>query len=201
VISGVNMANEKDLVKALREKTGAGILNCRAALKDSAWDFEKAVDTLRKRGVHLASKRASRAANAGKVESYIHAGGKIGVLIEVNCETDFVARTDEFNRLVKHLAMQVAATGALYVERSDVPQEVTDREKSIHQESVKAKPAPIAEKILSGKMDKFYAEVCLLEQPFIRNDKITIQQCITEIIGKTGENIKVKRFAKFTLGE
>jgi elongation factor Ts len=188
-------------VKALREKTGAGILDCRAALKESAWDFEKAVDALRKKGVQVAQKRGGRATNAGKVECYIHAGGKIGTMIEVNCETDFVARTEEFGRFARDLAMQVAATGAQYVERSEVPAAAVEREKAVLAEQVKGKPPAVAEKIIQGKLDKFYQEVCLLEQPFIRDDKTTIQQLLTELIAKTGENVRVRRFAKFVLGD
>ncbi len=193
--------NETELVKQLREKTGAGILDCRSALKESGWNFEKAIDHLRKKGVQIASKRSARATNAGKVESYIHAGGKIGVLIEVNCETDFVARTDDFSRFVKDVAMQVAATGAHYVQREEVPADVVEREKGVARETVKGKPENVVEKIIQGKLDKYFAEICLLEQPFIKNDKTTIQQYLTEIIAKTGENIRIKRFSKFILGE
>lgn len=193
--------SETDLVKQLREKTGAGVLDCRSALKESGWDFERAVDHLRKNGVQIASKRSARATNAGKVESYIHAGGKIGVLIEVNCETDFVARTEDFGRFVKDAAMQVAATGAQFVAREEVPASAIEREQAVYRESVKGKPDNIVQKIVDGKLDKYFQEVCLLEQPFIKNDKTTIQQYLTEIIAKTGENIRIKRFAKFILGE
>ncbi len=195
------MANETELVKQLREKTGAGILDCRAALKETGWDFEKAVDALRKKGVQIASRKSARATNAGKVESYIHAGGKIGVLVEVNCETDFVARTEDFGRFVRDVAMQVAATGAQVVQREDVPAEAIEREKAVTRESVKGKPENVVGKIIEGKLDKFFKEICLVEQPFIKNDKTTIQQYLTEIIAKTGENIRIKRFAKFILGE
>lgn len=193
--------NETELVKQLREKTGAGILDCRAALKETSWDFEKAVDALRKKGLQIASKRSARATNAGKVECYIHGGGKLAVMVEVNCETDFVARTDDFQRFAKDVAMQVAATGARYVERAEVPAAELEREKAIYRESVKGKPANIVDKIVEGKLDKFYQEVCLVEQVFIKNDKVTIQQLLTEIIAKTGENVRIKRFAKFILGE
>ena len=196
-----SVANETELVKQLREKTGAGILDCRAALKETGWDFEKAVDALRKKGVQIASRKSARATNAGKVESYIHAGGKIGVLVEVNCETDFVARTEDFGRFVKDVAMQVAATGAQVVQREDVPAEAIEREKAVTRESVKGKPENVVGKIIEGKLDKFFKEICLVEQPFIKNDKTTIQQYLTEIIAKTGENIRIKRFAKFILGE
>ena len=193
--------NETELVRTLREKTGAGILDCRAALKESAWDFEKAVDALRKKGVQIASKRSARDTKCGKVENYIHAGGKIGVMVEINCETDFVARTEDFGRFARDVAMQIAATGAQYVAREEVPAAAIERERAVHLESIKGKPENVLAKIVEGKLDKFFQEVCLLEQPFIKNDKTTIQQYLTEIIAKTGENVRIKRFSKFVLGE
>ncbi len=193
--------NETELVKNLREKTGAGILDCRAALKEAGWDIEKALDGLRKKGLQIAAKRGGRETKCGKVESYIHGGGKIGVMVEVNCETDFVARTEDFARFVKDVAMQAAATNAKWVDRAEVPADVVAREKAIYAETVKGKPANIVDKIVEGKLDKFFSEVCLSEQIFIKNDKTTIQQLLTEIIAKTGENVRIKRFAKFTLGE
>lgn len=193
--------NETELVKNLREKTGAGILDCRSALKEANWDFEKAIDGLRKKGLQIAAKRSARETNCGKVESYIHAGGKIGVMVEINCETDFVARTDDFQRFTKDVAMQIAATNAQYVERTEVPADLIEREKTIYKESVKGKPENVVEKIIQGKLDKFFSEICLVEQIFIKNDKATIQSLLTEIIAKTGENVRIKRFAKFILGE
>jgi elongation factor Ts len=195
------MPNETDLVKKLRQKTGAGILHCRKALQSSSWDIEKAIEALRKQGLKLASKRSGRQTKAGKVDCYIHGGGKIGVMIEVNCETDFVARTEEFCRFVKDVAMQIAAAGAQYIEPSEVPPELLDKEKEILKANIKGKPDNVVEKIVQGKINKFYEEVCLLNQPFIKNDKLTIGQCLTELIAKTGENIKIKRFAKFSLGD
>lgn len=195
------MANETELVKQLREKTGAGVLDCRTALKESSWDFEKAIDHLRKKGLQIASKRSAKATNAGRVDSYIHAGGKIGVLVEINCETDFVARTEDFGRFVRDVGMQVAAANARWIERGEVPPDVLEREKGIARETVKGKPENVIDKIVQGKLDKFFQEVCLLEQPFIKNDKITIQQYLSEIVAKTGENIRIKRFARFVLGE
>jgi len=195
------MPSEAELVKELREKTGAGILNCRKALQETSWDVEKAIDALRKTGAQIALKKSGRATNAGKVDSYLHMGGKIGVLVEVNSETDFVAKNELFQQFTKDVSMQVAATNPQYVQRSDVPVEVQAREKEIHRESIKGKPENVVEKILEGKLDKFYKEICLLEQPFVKDDKKTIQEYLTEVIAKTGENINIKRFVRFVLGE
>jgi len=195
------MANETELVKNLREKTGAGILDCRKALKEASWDIEKAVDVLRKKGAQIAAKKSSRTTNAGKIESYLHMGGKIGVLVEINCETDFVSRNEEFQRFSRDVAMQVAAACPRYVTREEVPQDVIDREKEIYKESIKGKPAQVADKILQGKLDKFFKEICLLEQVFIKDNDKTIEKVLTELIAKTGENIRIKRFVRFLLGE
>ncbi len=195
------MANETELIKNLREKTSAGMLDCRSALKEAAWDIDKAVEILRKKGVQLASKRGSRATNAGKVESYIHGGGKIGVMVEVNCETDFVARTDEFQKFTRDIAMQIAATQARSVGREEIAEDLIEREKAIYRDSIKGKPAQVVEKIIEGKLGKFFQEVCLLEQPFIKNDKLTVKELLTEMIAKTGENIVIRRFQKFILGD
>lgn len=195
------MANETELVRELREKTGAGIMECRRALQETSWDVEKAVDQLRKRGAQIAQKKIGRATRAGKVESYIHMGGKIGVLVEINCETDFVARTDDFQQLVKEVALQIAAANPQCVERSQVSAERLDREKAIYRESVQGKPENIVEKIVTGKLEKFYQEACLLEQLFIKDDTKTIQSLMNDMIAKTGENIVIKRFARFVLGE
>jgi len=192
-----------DMIKALREKTGAGVLDCRTALNASGGDLEKAVNELRKKGLAAAEKKIGRAASDGRVESYIHMGGKLGVLIEVNCETDFVAKTQDFQDLARELAMQVAAAFPRYVSREQVPAEVLENERAIYRAQVEkeGKPPQIADKIVEGKLEKYYKEFCLLEQPYIRNDKITVTDLIKEVMGKLGENIIVKRFARFTLGE
>ena len=195
------MANEAELVKELREKTGAGILDCRKALVETSWNVEKAVDELRKKGAQIAGKKAGRATNNGRVESYIHMGGKIGVLVEINCETDFVARNEQFIEFCRNVAMQIAATNPVCIVREDVPAALVEREKAIFLESVKGKPANVVDKILEGKLDKFYKENCLLEQAFVKDDKKTIQEYLTEVIAKTGENMVIKRFSRFVLGE
>ena len=194
-----------DMVKQLREMTGAGMMECKTALAETNGDVEKAIDTLRKAGIAKAEKRADRAASEGLVEAYIHPGNRVGVLIEVNCETDFVARTSEFGQLVRDLAMQAAAAGADYVRREEVPAERLEREKAIYaaQLAQQGKPEAMIEKILAGKLDKFYSEVCLLEQPYIKDEhgKKTIQDLVQEASSKTGENIVVRRFARFRLGQ
>jgi elongation factor Ts len=194
-----------DMVKQLREMTGAGMMECKKALAETNGDVEKAIDTLRKAGIAKAEKRADRAASEGLVEAYIHPGNRVGVLIEVNCETDFVARTSEFGQLVRDLAMQAAAAGADYVRREEVPAERLEREKAIYaaQLAQQGKPEAMIEKILAGKLDKFYSEVCLLEQPYIKDEhgKKTIQDLVQEASSKTGENIVVRRFARFRLGQ
>jgi len=192
-----------DLVKQLRDRTGAGMMECKKALADAAGDLEKAVDALRKSGAAKAEKRADRAANEGRVDSYIHPGNRVGVLIEVNCETDFVARTAEFEDLVRNLAMQAAAAGADYVRREDVPAERIEREREIYRAQMEGqnKPAAVIDKIVVGKLDRFYSETCLLEQPYIRDDKKTIANIVQEAVAKTGENIVVRRFARFRLGQ
>jgi elongation factor Ts len=191
-----------DQVKQLRDMTGAGMMECKKALAETGGDLEKAVDALRKSGAAKAEKRAGRAAREGRVDAYIHPGNRVGVLIEINCETDFVARTDEFGELVKNIAMQVAATGAEYVRREDVPAERVARERDIlaGSDELKGKPAAILDKIVSGKLDKFFAEVCLLEQPYIRDDKRKVADIVQAAAAKTGENIVVRRFERFRLG-
>jgi elongation factor Ts len=190
-----------DLVKQLRDMTGAGMMECKKALGETSGDLQKAVDVLRKSGIAKAEKRADRAASQGRVESYIH-DGRIGVLIEVNCETDFVARTDDFLRLCKELAMQVAAAGADYVRREEVPADRVAREREIYaaQLANEGKPANIIEKILDGKVNKFYSEICLLEQPFIKDDKKAVGDLVKETSAKTGENVIVRRFVRYRLG-
>jgi elongation factor Ts len=188
-------------VKQLREMTGAGMMECKKALSETAGDMTKAVEVLRKAGIAKAEKRSDRAASQGRVESYIH-DSRIGVMIEVNCETDFVARTDDFARLCRDLAMQAAAAHADYVRREEVPAERVEKEKEIFaaQLANEGKPANIIEKILGGKLDKFYSEVCLMEQPFIKDDKKSVGDLVKETSSKTGENIVVRRFVRFRLG-
>jgi elongation factor Ts len=190
-------------VRQLREQTGAGMMECKKALMDAAGDFTKAVEMLRKSGVARAEKRAGRTASEGLVDSYIHPGNRVGVLIEVNCETDFVARTPEFRELVRNLAMQVAAAGAEYLSREDVPPERAAAEREIYaaQLAGQGKPPAIVEKIVQGRLDKFFSEVCLLEQPYIRDDKVTVSDLITQAAAKTGENIVVRRFTRYRLGQ
>jgi elongation factor Ts len=192
-----------DQVKQLREMTGAGMMECKKALAETGGDLEKAVDALRKSGAAKAEKRSGRTANEGRVDAYIHPGNRVGVLVEVNCETDFVARTDEFGELVRSIAMQVAAAGAEYVRREEVPAAQVARERAILLAQVEGqgKPAAILEKIIEGKLNKFFAEVCLLEQPYIRDDKRTVADIVQDAISKTGENIVVRRFARFRLGQ
>ena len=190
-------------VRELRDKTGAGMMDCKRALAESSGDIDKAVVYLREKGLAAAAKRATRAASEGLVSSYIHAGGKIGVLIEVNCETDFVARTPEFQALVKDLAMQVAAANPRYVRREEVPAEAVAAERSIYQAqtSGSGKPAAVVEKIVDGKLEKFFADTCLLEQPFIKEPQRSVGQLVTDAVARIGENIVVRRFARFQLGE
>jgi elongation factor Ts len=190
-------------VKELREKTGAPMMDCKAALTEAKGDLEQAIIVLRKKGVSVAMKKAARAANEGSIASYIHAGGKIGVLLEVNCESDFVARTEDFKELVHDIAMHIAASDPKFVRKEDVTPEAFEREKDIYraQAAATGKPPAVVEKIVAGKMEKFYEEVCLLEQPFIKDQTINISQLIAAKIGKLGENIAVRRFARFKVGD
>lgn len=191
------------MVKELREKTGAGIMDCKEALAAVNGSVEEAVDYLRKKGLQAAAKRSTKATREGVVGSYIHGGGRIGVLVEVNCETDFVARTDEFQDLVRDIAMQVAASAPLYVSRQEVPQDRLDRERGILEEQARAagRPEHILPKIVEGRLEKYFQEVCLLEQPFVKDPDSTVGDLIKSKIAKTGENITVSRFARFALGE
>jgi elongation factor Ts len=192
-----------DQVKQLRDKTGAGMMDCKTALAESGGDFDKAVDYLRKKGLASAAKRAGRATKDGMIGHYIHMGGKVGVLVEVNCETDFVARTEDFQTLAKELAMHIAAADPRYVKREDIPADVLDREREIYraQFAGQNKPANVIEKIVEGKLESFYAQACLLDQPSVRNPDVTIKQMITTAAAKTGENVTVSRFVRFKLGE
>ncbi len=190
-------------VKDLREKTGAPMMDCKHALTEAEGDMEKAVVILRKKGVSVAAKKATRVTSEGAVGHYIHAGGKIGVLIEVNCESDFVARTEDFKELVHDISMHIAASDPKFVRKEDVTAEDFEREKDIYraQAAASGKPPAIVEKMVAGKMEKFYEEVCLLEQPFIKDQTISISQLIAAKIGKLGENIAVRRFARFKVGD
>jgi elongation factor Ts len=191
------------MIKDLREKTGAGIMDCKEALTAADGAMEEAIDFLRKKGLQAAAKRAARSTQEGVVGSYIHGGGRLGVLVEVNCETDFVARTDEFQELVHDLAMQVAAANPLYLAREDIPDETVTKERHIYEEQAKAsgRPAPALPKIVEGRLEKYFQEVCLLDQPFVKDPSLTVQDLIQAKIAKTGENIAVKRFVRFQLGE
>ncbi len=190
-------------VKELRDRTGAGIVNCKKALQECEDDIEQAITVLREKGLAAAAKRAGRTADEGLVESYIHGGGKIGVLVEVNCETDFVARTEEFQRLAREVAMQIAAASPRYVRREEVPPAELERERGVYrvQVSESRKPENVIDRIVDGKIEKYYREVCLLEQPFIREPKKSVGELIQEVVVRTGENIMVRRFARFELGE
>jgi elongation factor Ts len=190
-------------VRELRQRTGAGIMDCKKALEETGGDLEKAIDQLRKKGLASAAKKMGRVTKEGTVGSYIHPGGKIGVLVEVNCETDFVAKTSEFQNLVKDTAMQIAAANPLYLNRDEVPPEVTEKEIQIlrTQALESGKPEKVIDRIVEGRMEKFYSEVCLLEQPFIKDPDVTVREVVNSAISKTGENISIRRFARFQLGE
>jgi len=190
-------------VRTLREKTGVGLMDCKEALKVSAGDMDKAVDYLREKGLAKAQKRVGRAATEGSISVYIHMGGKIATMVEVNCETDFMAKTDQFHAFAKDVAMQVTAANPAYVKREDVPEEVKEKEKEIYRKQAKesGKPDKILDKIAEGKLEKFYQEVCLMEQPFIKNPDVTIKGLLDELVSKMGENILIRRFVRFQLGE
>ena len=199
------MASSAEQVKELRERTGAGVMDCKAALEASKGDMQGAIEHLRKKGLADAAKKAHREAKDGVVASYIHPGSKIGVLVEVNCETDFVARTDDFQQLVKDLAMQVAAANPSYVSREDVPGAVVEKEREIYRQQMadQKKPPQVVDKIVEGKLEKFYAESCLMEQPFIRDPsgKTRLKDMVDQATAKMGERIVVRRFARFQVGE
>lgn len=190
------------MVKELRDKTSAGMMDCKNALSETDGDMEKAVDLLRKKGLAVAAKRAGRATTEGVVESYIHAGSKLGVMIELNCETDFVAKTDQFRELARDLAMHVAAANPVAVDRNGVPEDIMAREKDIYVQQAKesGKPDNIVEKIVDGKIEKFLSEICLLEQKYVKNPDLSIQDLLTDCVGKMGENISIKRFCRFQIG-
>jgi elongation factor Ts len=189
------------LVKQLREKTNAGMMDCKKALVEAGGDLEKAEDILRKKGIASASKKASRSVKEGVVASYIHLQGKVGVLVEVNCETDFVAKNDIFREFVKDLTLHIAAAHPVYVVRDEVPEAVIEREREIYREQVKGKPANVVDKIVDGKLDKFYGSVCLVDQAFIKDPDKTIKDLVASKIAELGENIVIRRFARFAVGE
>ena len=192
-----------ELVKDLRQRTGAGIVDCKAALQEAGGSIEAAIDYLRKKGLATAAKKAGRIATDGLVASYIHAGGKMGVLVEINCETDFVAKTGDFHDFVKNMAMHIAAANPQFIRREDVPPEVLEKEKDIYRTQAvdSGKPAKVIDKIVEGKLEKFYQAVCLLEQPFIKNPDVTIEDYLGDIACKLGENIVINRFVRFQLGK
>jgi elongation factor Ts len=191
------------LVKQLRERTNAGLMDCKAALKETDGEIEKAIEYLRVKGLAKAQKKAERETTEGVVLSYIHPGNRIGVLVEVSCETDFVARTDDFQGFVRDVAMQVAATAPLGVDRSEVPEDVIAKEREVFKTQAleQGKPEKILDKIVEGRIEKFYTENCLLDQPFIKDDSKTVQDLLNEVIAKLGENIKIARFARFEIGQ
>ena len=195
------MAIDASSVRELRDRTSAGFLDCKNALEEANGDFEKAGEILRKKGLAKAMKKGSRGTPEGRVGSYIHTNGKVGVLIEVNCETDFVAKNDVFESLVKDICMHIAATDPMAVSRETVPQEMIDREKKAYNEEFKDKPDNVRDKIIEGKMEGFYKEVCLINQPFVKDNDQTIEDLIKNAITKLGENIKISRFARFAIGE
>lgn len=193
----------KEMVKALRERTGAGVLDCKRALEETGGDLEEATRLLRQRGLAIATKKAGRLAREGLVEAYIHAGGRLGALVEINCETDFVARTEEFQRLAHDLAMQVVASNPHYLRPEDIPPEVIEEKKRLFLSELEGqnKPEHLWERIVEGKLERYYDQVCLLRQPFIKDEGLTVKEVIIEGIAKLGENIVLRRFARYELGE
>jgi elongation factor Ts len=192
-----------ELVKDLRQRTGAGIVDCKTALQQAGGNIEAAIDYLRKKGLATAAKKAGRIATDGLVASYIHAGGKMGVLVEINCETDFVAKTEDFQGFVKNMAMHIAAANPQFIKREDVPQAVLEKEREIYRTQAldSGKPEKVIIKIVEGKLERFYSEVCLLEQTYIKDSDLTVKEVLDGMIGKLGENIAIRRFARFQLGE
>jgi elongation factor Ts len=192
-----------EMVKKLRDKTGAGMMDCKQALTESGADLEKAVDFLRKKGLATAAKRAGRAMSEGLIQTYVHTGGKLGVMVEINCETDFVAKSDDFQEFAKNVAMHIAAINPLAIVAEDIPAEVLAREKEIYRAQAQetGKPANVMEKIIEGKMNKFFKDNCLLQQAFVKNPDITVADLLNELIAKIGENISIKRFVRFQIGE
>lgn len=198
-----HMEISASMVKELRERTGAGMMDCKAALKESSGDVEKALEVLRVKGLAKAAKKAGRQTSEGTVISYIHPGARIGVMVELNCETDFVARTDDFQNFGRDIAMQVAATAPIALDRDDVPAETVEKERALFRTQAKeeGKPDKIIDRIVDGRIDKFYAEVVLMDQPYIKDDSMTVRDLLHELISKLGENIKITRFARFQIGQ
>lgn len=196
------MTITSQMVKELRDKTNAGMMDCKKALTETAGDMEKAVDLLRQKGLAVAAKRAGRETKEGVVECYIHAGGKLGVMVEVGCETDFVAKTDDFKAFAKNVAMHIAASNPVAIQRDDVPAELLDREKEIYvnQALDSGKPQQIVDKIVAGKIEKYLAEICLLEQKYVKNPDLSVQDLLNELVAKMGENISIKQFSRFQIG-
>lgn len=197
------MTISAELIKDLRQRSGAGILDCQKVLKETDGDVEKAIESLRKKGLASAAKKQGRATSEGTVGCYIHTGGKVGVMLEVNCETDFVAKTDEFQALVRDIAMHITAANSQCISREEVPQEITDKEKEIYATQAKksGKPEKIIERIVDGKMEKFFGEICLLEQSFVKEPDSTIKDIVARVITKLGENITIRRFVRYQLGQ
>jgi len=197
------MQISKDLIRELRNKTGAGVMDCKQALLEAGGDIQKAQDILRAKGSIVAIKRSARDTKEGLISSYVHSGSKLGVLLEINCETDFVAKTSEFSQLAKELAMQIAAMDPLWIKPEDVPKEVIEKEKEIYKKQAQesGKPEKVIDKIAQGRLEKYFTQVCLLEQPYIKDPKLKVKDLITETITKLGENIKVGRFTRFKVGE
>jgi elongation factor Ts len=192
-----------ELVKDLRQRTGAGVVDCKKALQEAKGNMDAAIDYLRRKGLATAAKKAGRIATDGLVSSYIHAGGKMGVLVEINCETDFVAKTEDFQSFVKNIAMHIAAANPQYIRREEVPEEVLEKERDIYRTQAldAGKPQKVIDKIVEGKMERFYSEVCLLEQTYVRDSDLTIKELLDTLIAKIGENITIRRFTRFQLGE
>ena len=199
----LKLAISTSLIKELREKTGVGIMDCKTALKECNEDMTKAIEYLRKKGIATAKKRGGRITSQGQVQSYIHAGGKIGVLVEVNCETDFTGKTEDFANFVKDIAIQIAATSPIAIDRESVPEDILEKEKDIYatQARESGKPENVIDKIVEGKLKKFFSEACLLEQPFVKDTEITVNDLLNDMVAKTGENIVIRRFVRFQLGE
>ncbi|MDY6973653.1 MAG: translation elongation factor Ts [Thermodesulfobacteriota bacterium] len=197
------MAISTSLIKELREKTGVGIMDCKEALEECDGNIDNAIDHLRKKGIATAKKRGGRVTSQGQVQSYIHAGGKIGVLVEVNCETDFTGKTEAFTNFAKDMAIQVAATNPIAIDREGVPKDILEKEKEIYsiQARESGKPENVIDRIVEGRLKKFYSEACLLHQPFVKDPDITVQDVLNEVMAKTGENIVVRRITRFQLGE
>jgi len=195
------MAVDRNIIQLLREQTGAGIVDCKKALEEAQGDVKKATELLRKKGEKIAIKKQNRAMNQGLIEAYIHTGGKVGAMVELNCETDFVAKNEEFKELSHDIAMQVAATNPLYLKPEDIPEEVLEKEKEIFSEQIESgdKPKEIIDKIIEGKLAKYFEEVCLLNQPFIKDNEISIEELLKQKIAKIGENIQIKKFIRFSL--